>query len=184
MSSKLGFLIRDGLSSDIPACLSLDHSYETDYVWQMRLTDEADQRQVIFQRERLPRTLSTQWPASAHRLELALPPDQCFLVVENREQPELLGYLTLRCDPVFRIGLLHDLVISRPYRRRRIGARLLHVARQWAIQHQLVRLTAELPTQNYPGILFALASGLTFCGFNDHYFLNRDIAVFFTEALR
>lgn len=184
MSTILGVLIRDGVSSDIPACLALDHSYETEYVWQMRLNEEGDQHQVIFQTERLPRVLETTWPVDENRLILALPPEQCFLVVENRETHDLLGYLTMRHDPVYRMAYLHDLVISQPYRRRRIGTRLLNIARHWAKHRQLERLTAQLQTQNYPAILFCQHSGLTFCGFNDHYFPNRDIAIFFTEPLR
>lgn len=184
MSTTLSFVIRDGVSSDVSACLELDHTYETEYVWQMRLHEDIDQRQVVFQTERLPRVLETSWPADEYRLRLAIPSEHCFLVVESRDQPEILGYLTMRSDPVFRSAHLQDLVISRPYRRRRIGARLLNVARQWARQHELVRLTAEIQTQNYPAILFCQHVGLTFCGFNDHHFPNRDIAIYFTEALR
>jgi GNAT superfamily N-acetyltransferase len=184
MSSTLGVLIRDGISSDIPACLALDHTYESEYVWQMRVHEDGDQRQIIFQTERLPRILETTWPPDENRLMLALPPEQCFLVVENRETHDLLGYLTMRHEPVYQTAVLHDLVISEPYRRRGIATRLLGIARHWAKHRQLVRLTAPLQTQNYPGILFCQHAGLTFCGYNDHYFPNRDIAVFFTESLR
>lgn len=184
MSSTLGILIRDGISRDIPACLALDHTYESEYVWQMRVQEDGDQRSIVFQTERLPRLLEMLWPADEHRLTGTLPPDQCFLVVENRETHDLLGYLTMYHDPIFRTAHLLDLVISQPYRRTRIGTRLLNIARHWAKHRQLIRLTAALQTQNYPGILFCQQSGLTFCGFNDHYFPNRDIAVFFTESLR
>ena len=184
MSATLTLLIRDGVNRDIPECLALDHTYETEYVWQMRLQEDTDQRHIVFQTERLPRLLETTWPADDHRLTLALPTEHCFLVAESREHQEILGYLTMRQDPVFGVARLQDVVVSRPYRRRKIGQRLLNVARQWARQHQLVRLTGETQTHNYPAIMFCQASGLTFCGFNDHYFPNRDIAVFFTEALR
>ncbi|MBZ0301600.1 MAG: GNAT family N-acetyltransferase [Anaerolineae bacterium] len=184
MSTTLSFLIRDGVSSDIPACLSLDHTYDTEYVWQMRLHEDIDLRQIVFQAERLPRTLEATYPADEHRLRLALPTEECFLVVESRDQHEILGYLTLRSDPVYYQARLQDLVVSRPYRRNRIGTRLLAVARQWARQHELTRITAEVQTPNYPAIQFCQHTGLTFCGFNDHYFPNRDIAIFFTEALR
>ncbi len=177
-------LFRDGLKSDLPACLELDHSYETEYVWQMRLHSEGDQQQIAFQRERLPRMLAAIWPINEQRLQLALAPEQCFLIVEDRDNHEILGYLTMRPDPVYRVARLQDVVVDRDLRRQKIGTRLLNVARKWASQQQLNLITAELQTQNYPGILFCQASGLTFCGFNDHYFPNQDIAVFFTETLR
>jgi GNAT superfamily N-acetyltransferase len=182
MSTTLSF--RDGLASDIPACMDLDHAYETDFVWQMRFLDNPEQREIIFQRERLPRLLESSWPKAEHRLKLALGKDQCFLVVEDRQAQEIMAYLTMRNDPVYHVANLQDLVVSRPYRRRRIGSRLLQVARSWARQRELRRLTVELQTQNFPGILFCQRAGLTFCGFNDHYFPNQDIAVFFSESLR
>ncbi len=182
MSTTL--LIRDGLESDIPGCLALDHSYETEFVWQMRLQDNPELREIAFQRERLPRMLENEWPKDEHRLRLALDKDHCLLVAEDREAHEILAYLTMRNDPVYHVANLQDLMVSRPYRRRRIGTRMLNIARNWARQHHLRELTVELQTQNYPGILFSQRAGLAFCGFNDHYFPNQDIAIFFSESLR
>lgn len=184
MSMSFGIVIRDGLESDIPACLELDHLYETDYVWQMSVAEEPGQWQITFNTQRLPRTLETEHPSDARRLGLALPPDQCFLVVASKDGSDLLAYLTMRSDPVYRAALLQDLVVSRPYRRRRIGARLVNVARQWAKEHGLARLTVEIQTHNYPAILFCRQAGFAFCGYNDQYLPSQDIAVFFSQSLR
>ena len=184
MSISLSFIIRDGIETDIQACLELDHRYDTEFVWQMRLQEDVNQRQITFQTEKLPRLLETTWQTSEHRLRLALPANQCFLIAESREENDILGYLTMRNDPVYQIAQLQDLVVSRPYRRRRIGSRLLTVARKWAREHELVRLNAELQTRNYPAIIFCQQLGLTFCGFNDHYFPEQDIAIFFGTSLR
>lgn len=185
MSTSLGFVIRDGIANDIPACLALDHDYETGYVWQMRLHEDTGHHQITFQTEKLPRILETSWPLSENRLRLALPDDQCFLVAQGREDSDdLLGYLVMRVDPIYQIAQMQDLVVSRPFRRHKIGSRLFAVARQWAREHNLVQLTAEVQTRNYPAILFCQQMGLAFCGFNDHYFPNQDIAVFFSGSLR
>lgn len=184
MSTTLSFLIRDGLESDIPACMELDHSYETEHVWQMRLHSETDRQQITFNRERLPRVLETTYTPNPQRLQAALPPQHGFMVAASRESAELFGYLAIRNDPVYHIAHVQDLVISRPYRRRRIATRLLNIARQWAREHQLTRLTVEVQTRNYPAILLCQQFGLTFCGFNDHYFPDQDIAVFFSQFLR
>lgn len=182
MASSLTF--RDGTRSDIAACLALDHSYETDFVWQMRIEDNPEQRQISFQRERLPRTLDAEWPKSEHRLQLALDKQQCFLVAQFSDDKEIVAYLSMRSDPVYHQARLQDLLVSRPYRRHKVGSGLLNIARNWARQHQLTRLVAELQTQNYPGIVFCQRSGFSFSGFNDQYFPNQDIAIFFSEALR
>jgi len=184
MSTTLSFLIRDGLESDVEPCSKLDHLYETDYVWQMNIQQEVGSWQVTFKTERLPRTLEAKYPSDERRINLALPDNQCFLVAVSRDEPELLAYLTMRNDPVYHIALVQDLVVSRPYRRHGIGKRLLSVARTWAKEHQLTRLMVEIQTKNYPGINFCQSSGFAFCGFNDRYMPNQDIAVFFSQSIR
>ena len=151
----------------------------------MRLHEDTGHHQITFQTEKLPRTLESSWPSSENRLLLALPDNQCFLVAQSREQDtEVLAYLAMHVDPINQIAQLRDLVVSRPYRRHKVGARLFAVARQWARDHDLLRLTAEVQTRNHPAILFCQKMGLAFCGFNDHYFPNQDIAVFFSGSLR
>ncbi len=184
MSTSLGIVIRDALETDLAACLQLDHTYETDTVWQMSVSEEPGDWHIAFKTQRLPRTLDTDYPADERRLRLALPPDECFLVVASKDSQDILAYLTLRADPVYRTALIQDVVVSRPYRRRRIGTRLVNVARQWAKERGLTQFTIETSTRNYPGIAFCKAAGFTFCGFNDQYFPNQDIAVFFGQSLR
>lgn len=184
MSSTLSLLIRDGVKADIGACLALDHTYQTEYVWQMRSTQEHDHLQISFVRERLPRQIALEYPTNAARLEAALANEHGFVVAANRDTNEILGYLSLHSDPVYHIAYLQDLVVSLPYRHKRIGTRLINVARQWAREHQFAILTTELQTKNYPGIAFCQQSRLTFSGYNDHHFLNQDIAVFFSQSLR
>lgn len=183
MTTSLSFLIRDGLESDIPACLELDHHYQTDLVWQMTVDEKPGSWQIGFLNQHLPRTLDAEYTASGERLRLAVPANQCFLVAVTRGTNEPLGYLGMRNDPIYSIARVHDLVVTLPLRRQRIGTRLLTIARQWAKEHQLKSMMIEVATQNYPGIVFAQQSGFSFCGYNDHYFPNQDIAVFFSQSL-
>jgi hypothetical protein len=41
----------------------------------------------------------------------------------------------------------------------------------------------EIPTRNVPAISFAAANGLAYCGYNDAYLDDHDIALFFGAAL-
>lgn len=184
MSTTLSFLIRDALESDLQGCLDLDHKFETEHVWQMTTFEEPGQWQITFKRERLPRMVELNYPVDEHRLRAALPDDQCFLVAISRQNDEVIGYLTMHNHPAHRIAQIHDLVVARAYRGNKIGTRLLNVARSWAREHDLWQLTIELQTKNIPGIYFCQQSGFTYCGYNDRYFLNRDIAVFFNQSLR
>jgi hypothetical protein len=58
------------------------------------------------------------------------------------------------------------------------------VARKWAMEQNLVRITVETQTKNYPCIKLCQKAGLEFCGFNDQYFQNKDIALLFSQSLR
>ncbi len=184
MSTTLSFLIRDGLESDIAACVQLEHDTETEYVWQMSLFEEVGQWQATFRTERLPRAMTVRYGVDERRLRLAAAPEQCFLVAVDRESGGVMGYLTMQSQHPHRIALIQDLVVSQPFRGRHIGTRLLNVARGWAREHELYRLTVETQTKNYPGIAFCQQAGFGFCGFNDRYFQNEDIAVFFSQSLR
>jgi len=184
MSTTFSVVIRDALESDIEQCLALDRRYETECVWQMTLFEEVGQWQASFKRENLPRKIELEYPVDEHRLRAALPADHCFLVAQDRVSDDVLGYLTMSNQPPHRIALIHDLLVAREYRGHGIGTRLLKVARNWAREHDLWQLMVEVQTKNYPGITFCQAAGFSFCGFNDHYFLNQDIAVFFSQSLR
>lgn len=184
MSNPFSYLIRDGVAEDIPECAALDHSYASDHVWQMRIQQDSDQRQVTFSTERLPRSLEIEYPCSEERMRLSVPDEHCFLVAAGKAEGEILGYLTMRHEPAHNLARIHDLVISRPYRRRKMGSRLLKIALNWAEERKIRQILMEIQTQNYPASQFCLGSGFTFCGYNDLYFSNQDIALFFGTTLR
>jgi GNAT superfamily N-acetyltransferase len=106
----------------------------------------------------------------------------CFLVAEWDGQP--VGYLNMREELAQETGWVADLVVDRPYRLRGVGTALLRGARVWAREHNLRRLIVETQTKNHPAIRFLQQRGLVFCGYNDLYYPNQDIAVFFGQSLR
>ncbi|MCY3781110.1 MAG: GNAT family N-acetyltransferase [Chloroflexi bacterium] len=176
-------VFRDAVESDIPYCLALDSEFQTEHVWQMTVQDSADHIQISCRRQRLPRRLDSRHVTVPERLELALRSDFCFIVIQDSVTNHLLGFITLRVDNNSQVAYLQDIVIDRGYRRRSLGSRLVHVARIWASEFNLGQIIFEIPTTNYPCILFAQALGFTFCGFNDHHFTSREIAVFFSQSI-
>jgi len=178
------FLIRDGVESDIANCLTLDTSYETNYVWQMSIQNEANLFRVTFRTERLPRTMEVIYPPDEKRLKLSLPQEHCFLVAVGKDSSDVLGYLSMWRDDANQLVRIRDLVIGREHRGQKLATKLLNVARQWARIRQIHQIIIETQTKNYPAILFCQNSEFEFCGFNDQYFRNQDIAVFFGQTLR
>ena len=179
--SKLVF--RDAVEADIPYCLALESEYQTEHVWQMTVQELAEEIQVNCRRQRLPRRLDSRHLTDPGHLETALMRDHCFVVIQHSETNHIFGFVSMRIDSNSKVAYLQDIVIDRPYRRRSLGSRLVHVARVWASEFNLRQIIFEIPTTNYPCILFAQALGFSFCGFNDHHFTNREIAIFFSLSI-
>jgi GNAT superfamily N-acetyltransferase len=186
LSNVPTFVIRDGVEDDFQACIQIDHSYETEYVWQVQMhhEDYRDEWNITLKVERLPRFIEIEYPADISRLRLTAPDNHCFLVAANRENTQIFGYLAMIHDRAHHFGQILDVVVTRPYRRFQIGTRLLNVARRWAKERYLTRILIQTQTKNFPAINFCQQSGFSFCGFNDRYFPNQDIAIFFSQSMR
>jgi GNAT superfamily N-acetyltransferase len=179
-------LVRDGLEADITACLALEHTVETDTVWQIQAHHEEyrNEWEITLRMERLPRTIELHNPPDETRLRAAFQPDHCFIVAVNRDTQTVIGYLTMLHDRIRNIGQIEDILVTRPMRRRDVGKRLINAARQWAKEHDITRLTLHTHTKNVPAINFCQRIGFQFCGFNDRFLPNQDIAVFFSQSIR
>jgi ribosomal protein S18 acetylase RimI-like enzyme len=176
------FVVRELRSEqELMACLDLDHTYSTDYVWQVDMRDAQDDVTVRFRQVRLPRTMQVAYPRDAQALLASWKHRDCFLIaiVEN----VVLGYVHMCTDAQNSSGWIHDLVVGEPFRNRRIGSALLEQATRWATLRSIKHITLEMQTKNYPAINFARRHGLSFCGFNDRYYTNQDIALFFGKNL-
>lgn len=178
-------VIRDGVEADVPRCVALDHSYEAEYVYQIQINaDEENGWSIVLRKERLPRSVEMAGMADPSRLKLAVPDAECFLVAQQRETGDILGYLAMQHDRRHRLGLIHDLVVDRPERRQQIGSRLFGAARIWAKEQQITRINVEIQSKNVQGVLFFEGLGFNFCGYNDRHFPNQDVALFFSTSLR
>ncbi len=174
--------IRSAMPSDYEACLTLDHSCSTEFVWQVSLDESEGALQVAFRPARLPRSMKVLYPRNGEALIQSWQLHACFLVAVREEQ--VLGYVNVREETSQETAWVADLTVDRPYRLQGIGTALLRAARQWAIERHLRRLIVETQTKNYPAIRFLQKRGLVFCGYNDLYYPNQDIAIFFGQTLR
>jgi len=167
---------------DLEACSALDHSYTTDRVWQVEAREGNDALRITFRVARLPREIRVDYPRQGDDLLAGWQRRDGFLVA--KEGRYIRGYVTLTAQVDHGIAWVGDLVVDRSWRRRGIGTALLRAAAQWGRDHGLVRLVVEVQTKNYPATRFCKSRGLTFCGYNDHYWPSQDIALFFGEPLR
>jgi len=198
-------LIRPATPGDLPACLALDESYTTDHVWQIEAQGDGEAITISFRPIRLPRPLTVQPAEAEARRQEAWPRCHCiFVATEGQDEAparlttrnggrdgksgrdgasELQGVLTITARLWPRTGWIEDLVVAPAHRRQGVGRALLGEARRWAQRQGLSALLAQASTQNYPAICFYQECGFTFCGFHEHYYPNRDIALFFVASL-
>jgi ribosomal protein S18 acetylase RimI-like enzyme len=175
-------IVRPATLADLNACLLVDHSSVTDHVWQMQVRDAEAQVGVTFHTVRLPRRMRVEYPRDLEQLVDDWEREEAFFVAEADN--EVRGYVDLLAVPWQQMGWVANLAVEPAYRRRGIATTLLRHGRQWARQEGLKLLQVEATTKNYPALRFYQRLGFEFCGFNDHYYSNQDIAVFFVQGLR
>lgn len=173
--------IRPVTPADLPVLVALDHSYITDYVWQMDLQARPGQVGVTFREIRLPRSVRQEYPRDAIGLADQWDKLDAMLVAES--EGVAVGYISLLDTPVGRSTAIPDLAVERRVRRQGIGTALLLAAQEWASQQERVQLIIEMQSKNYPAIALVQRLGFDFCGYNDRYYPNQDIALFFGKAL-
>lgn len=166
---------------DLAACLVLDGSYETDYVWQA--TQQLDDNQVTtrFRTIRLPRTMRVPYPAWGETL--LAHQERGDLILVAVEVAEVRGYIDQEAQPDQGIAWVHHLVISPAMRRQGVGTALLMRGLQHARQQELTHVMTVVQSKNYPAIKFLERNGFAFCGYNERFYRNLDIGLYFSRGL-
>jgi GNAT superfamily N-acetyltransferase len=172
--------IRPAVATDIKTLISLEHASESDYVWQVdihRATGEVD---ILLREVRLPRTISVHYPRSTQTLvdEWNKTP-MLVAVLKN----QLVGYLRMTDQLVPSTVWITDLVVGTTFRRKGIATALIIAAHQWAQQRNSRRSVIEMPSKNNAAIQLAQKLGYEFCGYNDQYYVSRDVALFFGRLI-
>ena len=118
--------IRFAKPGDLKQCLTLDWSYETEYVWQMQSEDSGSRIEVTFRSMRLPRAVTVNAPPDPQHVKENWERQECFLVVEH--QGQVLGFVDLTTQNWQQAGWINHLAVAREYRGRGIGRSLMNAA--------------------------------------------------------
>jgi ribosomal protein S18 acetylase RimI-like enzyme len=174
--------VRPATLADLNVCLTLDHDCVTDHVWQMKAEKARSGVSVAFDVVRLPRRMPAQYPRDLEQLVEHWQRGEGFLVAEV--DGGVRGYVDVIAQPWQQRGWVANLAVDRDYRRRKIGTALVQHACQWAWGQGLQTVQLEATTKNYPALCLYEKLGFQFCGFNDRYYPNQDIALFFVQSFR
>ena len=173
--------IRPVMSTDVPKMVSLDHNYATGHVWQMTIDLTDIQTQVTFREVRLPREVHVNYPRSPGRLADDWTKRDLLLLAE--EEDNVRGYISVGQGLAPASAWVEDLAVDRKSRRNGIGSALILAARDWCGKKGIQRLTMEMQPKNHPAIQFAYKRGFEFSGYNDQYYRDQEIAIFFSSYI-
>jgi len=175
--------IRPAVAADIPVLIELDHNYTTDHVWQMEFVPEHEQSQfnVSFRKVRLPRSVRVDYPRPARSLTEDWTRLSGLLVAALENQP--VSYAGLILDRITKATWITDLIVDKPLRRQGIGSALLLAAADWAATKDSHNLVLEMQPKNHPAIQLSLKLGFEFCGYNDLYYPDHEIGIFFRKSI-
>jgi len=173
--------IRPAVSPDIERLTKLNHRTLTSRVWQMSQSMDANGIHTSFIEVNLPREMKLAYTRSPDLLEAIWKNFSVILVGCVDEAP--VGYITLNASFSPEIIWIKDLVVDDLWRRKGVATSLYLSACEWGTKRNYLRINLEMSSKNYPGIKLAGKLGFEYCGFNDSYFKNNDIAIFFSRLI-
>lgn len=174
-------LIRQAVSPDIEYLSKFDHCVKSDFVWQMNQNVVDDQITTVFHETRLPREIRLSYTRSPDTLEMRWRDYSSVLVACIDNAP--VGYISFSELFTPEMIWVKDLVVDELWRKQGIGSSLCLAARKWGEERNFLKITLEMSSKNHPAICFARKHNFEFAGFNDSYFNNNDIALFFSRLL-
>ncbi len=170
------------VATDLSRLMGFEHSINSDSVWQLELRRENGQVASTFREVRLPRTIAVAYPHNP------------FSLADDWVRKSMMYTAFIGSDPVGYICLLErgmasvvwvtDLVVNVVSRRKGVGSALLAAGQEWAASRSHRRLILEMQAKNLPAIRLAQKFGYEFCGYNDQYYINQDVAIFFSKNLK
>ncbi len=174
--------IRPTIATDLARLMGLDHSIVSESVWQLEFRRDSGQVSTTFREVRLPRAIQVQYPHN----HFALADDwvrrsMMYTAVQNNDP---VGYISLLERGTASTVWVTDLVTDPASRRRGVATALLAAGQAWAESRSHRRFIVEMQSKNVPAIHFVQKNGFEFCGYNDHYYINKDVALFFAKILK
>jgi len=175
-------LIRQAVSPDIELLSRFEHCVRSDHVWQMSQSNNEGQISTSFFETHLPREMRLTYPRNPDSLTERWKDYSSVLVGCIDNAP--VGYISFSGHISPDMVWVKDLVVDELWRRKGVASALFLAAREWGLARNYFRMTLEMSSKNYPAICFARKHNFEFTGFNDNYFNNNDIALFFSRLLK
>lgn len=167
---------------EYPQIAQMDLSFESDYVWKTQMLEGLDSFESSFQRIRLPKTIHVSFQAySPSNLEYMISQRE---ILSVRYEEHVIGYIRLEQDEAVNRLILKTGGIMPEYRNKGVGSVLLERVTEIARHNSIRSLVAMVQAKNDPAIRFLLARGFVFSGYQEFFFRNMEIGLFFSKNVR
>jgi len=173
--------IRAVKQDDLSSMIELDHSYQTDHMLQIQMNNDESTPGASFRKVRLPRMSTIQYPRNEEDLIKSWQLSSSIFVgiIKN----EFVAYIGLEEIPSSFLVRVRDIVVSPDHRRLGIASGLILAAEKWAASRNFSMMIMEMQPKNNPAISLARKLGYAFSGFQNKYFPNQDMAIFFEKYI-
>ena len=167
---------------ELPQIAQMDLSFESDYVWKTQMLEGLDSFESSFQRIRLPKTIRVSFQAySTANMETLIQRREILAV---RYEGNVIGYARLEQDETVNRLVVKSGGIMPEYRNKGVGSVLLDRICEIAHYNRIRSLVCMVQAKNDPAIRFLMARGFVFCGYQEFFFRNMEIGLFFSKNIR
>jgi len=174
--------LRPTVATDLSRLMGMNHSVDSEAVWQLELRREAGQVFARFRDVRLPRPTNVSYPHDPYSLADEWVRKSMMYTAASGTLP--VGYIALVEHNPASVAWITDLAVEPSLRRTGIASSLMTSALDWASGRALRILMFELQSKNNPALRLAQKFGFEFCGYNDQYYPTRDVALCFSRLLK
>ena len=169
-------------NEEYPQIAAMDLSFDSNYVWKTQTLEGLDSFEASFQRIRLPKTIHVSFQAYIPTILETLVRQREILSVRYEEK--VVGYLRLEQDETVNRLILKTGGIMPEYRNKGIGTVLMDRVTEIASHNRLRSIVCMVQAKNDPAIRFLLGKGFVFSGYQEFFFRNMDIGLFFSKNVR
>jgi ribosomal protein S18 acetylase RimI-like enzyme len=148
----------------------------------MDVQREEGQVGAIFREIRLPHSVTVPYPRAVTALSDSWNRRAGMLVAMMNDQ--MVGYVRISDMILPHNAWMTDVVVSPRFRRQGVGTTLILAAQSWALERSDKRALLEMSSKNNAAVCLARKLGYEFCGYNDLYYEQQDIALFFGRSIR
>jgi ribosomal protein S18 acetylase RimI-like enzyme len=160
----------------------MDLSFESDHVWKTQMLEGMDSFESSFQRIQLPKPIRVSFQAySSVNLETLI---RQRVILSIRYDEKVIGYVRLEQDETVNRLIIKTGGVMPEYRNKGVGTVLLERICEIARQNKIRSLVCMVQAKNDPTIHFLLARGFVFCGYQEFFFRNMEIGLFFSKNIR